>query len=156
MNINLTLLGQMITFILFIWFTKALVWPPIMKALKDREGKIADGLAAAEKGHLVLAEAQEQSEKSIKEGQEAASQIILEAQKQADHIVEAARQKAHEEGQRIIGQAHNEIENMVQEAREGLRQRFAEMTLLGAEKVLEKSIDPSVHQSMLNKLVQEI
>lgn len=156
MNINLTLLGQMITFGLFVWFTAAFVWPPIMKALKEREGKIADGLAAAEKGHLTLAEAKTQSEQSIKEGQEAASKIILEAQKQADTIVDDARQKAHDEGQRIIEQARNEIDHMVQEAREALKERFAEMTLLGAEKVLEKSIDPSAHQSMLNKLVQEI
>ena len=156
MNINLTLFGQMITFILFVWFTKAFVWPPIVSALKEREDKIADGLAAAERGHLELAQAQERSEVSLKEGQEAASKIILEAQKQSDSIIDAARQKAHEEGQRIIDQAQNEIENMVQEAKETLRQRFAEMALFGAEKVLEKSIDPASHQQMLDKLVQEI
>jgi F-type H+-transporting ATPase subunit b len=155
-NINLTLFGQMITFILFVWFTKAFVWPPIINALKEREDKIADGLAAAERGHLELAQAKERSEVSLKEGHEAASKIILEAQKQSDTIVDTARQKAHEEGLRIIEQAKNEIENMAQEAKEVLRKRFAEMALLGAEKILEKSIDPASHQQMLDKLVQEI
>lgn len=156
MNINLTLFGQMITFILFVWFTKAFVWPPIIQALKEREDKIADGLAAAEKGHFELAEAKKRSEFSAKEGQEAASKIILEAQKQSDVIIDAARQKAHEEGQRIIEQAQNEIENLVQEAKETLKQRFSEMALFGAEKILEKSIDPASHQQMLDKLIQEV
>lgn len=156
MNINLTLVGQMITFILFVWFTKRFVWPPIIKALNERQEKIADGLAAAERGHVELERAQEAYTQTIKDSQEKASKIILESQKQADHMIDMARQKAHEEGQRIIDQAHHEIEHMVQEAKELLRTKFSEMVVVGAEKVLEKSIDPASHRHMLDKLVQEI
>lgn len=156
MNINATLFGQMITFILLIWFTKRLIWPPIIKALVDRQEKIADGLAAAERGHLELKRAQEVSQQKIKEGQEEASKIVLEAQKQADLIVDHARQKAHEEGQRIIEQAHLEVNQMVTDAKEELRKRVTEIALLGAEKLLERSIDQASHVQMLDRLAQEI
>lgn len=156
MNINATLFGQMISFALFVWFTKHFVWSHINKALVDRQEKIADGLAAAERGHLELKLAQENSVQSIKEGQEKASKIILDAQKQADHIVDEARQKAREEGQRIIEQAHQEIHQMVSDAKESLRKRVTEIALFGAEKLLEKSIDEASHLKMLDKLAEEI
>lgn len=156
MNINLTLLGQMITFVLFVWITKRYIWPPVIKALKDRQAKIADGLAAAEKGHLELARAQEQVLQSLKESKEQGANIILEAKKQADAIIDAARQNAHEEGQRIITQAHAEVGQMVSQAKETLRKEVATLALFGAEKVLEKSVDSGTHQQMLEKLAQEI
>lgn len=156
MNINATLLGQMITFVLFVWFTKRFVWPPINKALVDRQDKIADGLAAAEKGHAELKRAQEVSVREIKESQEKASKIIIEAQKQADLIIDGARQKAHEEGQRIIEQASHEVNQMVSDAKEALRKHVTAIALLGAEKLLEKNIDEASHLQMLDKLAQEI
>lgn len=156
MNINVTLIGQMITFLLFVWFTKRYVWPPVIKALKERQAKIADGLAAAERGHLELSRAQEQIALQLKESKEAAAGIIVEAKKQADSIVDASRQQAHEEGVRIIQQARTEVEHMVQQAKEGLRQQVASIAMMGAEKVLERSIDPKAHQDMLKKLAQEI
>lgn len=156
MNINATLFGQMITFVLLVLFTKKFIWPPVNRALVERQEKIADGLAAAERGHLELARAQEESAQTVHQGQEKASKIILEAQKQADHIVDEARQKAHEEGQRIIEQAHNEVNQMVSDAKEALRKRVTEIALLGAEKLLEKNIDQASHAQMLDRLAQEI
>jgi F-type H+-transporting ATPase subunit b len=155
-NINVTLFGQMITFLLFVIFTKKFVWPPIIKALKERQGKIADGLAAAERGHHELAKAQEQIALELKQTKESASNIIVEARKQADSIVDASRQQAHEEGVRIIQQAHSEIEHMIAQAKEDLRKQVATIAMLGAEKVLERSIDAKAHQELLDKLAQEI
>ncbi|WP_075065115.1 F0F1 ATP synthase subunit B [Candidatus Berkiella aquae] len=156
MNINLTLLGQMITFVLFVWITKRYIWPPVIKALKDRQAKIADGLAAAEKGHMELARAKEQVLQSLKESKEQGANIILEAKKQADAILDAARQSAHEEGQRIIAQAHSELDHMVSQAKETLRKEVATIAMFGAEKVLQKSVDSNAHEQMLEKLAQEI
>lgn len=156
MNINATLLGQMITFLLFVWFTKQFVWPPMIKALKERQAKIADGLAAAERGHLELARAQEQATHQLKESKVEAANMLVEAKKQADLIVDASRQQAHDEGARIIQQAHLEVERMVDQAKENLRKQVATLAMFGAEKVLERSIDPSMHNDMLEKLAQEI
>ncbi|MGE3319345.1 MAG: F0F1 ATP synthase subunit B [Candidatus Berkiella sp.] len=156
MNINLTLFGQMITFVLFVWITKRFIWPPVIKALKERQAKIADGLAAAEKGHLELQRAKEQIALDLKASKEEGAGIILEAKKQADTIVDQARQQAHDEGQRIIQQAHAEVEQMVLHAKEALRNQVATIAIVGAEKVLGRTIDSGVHQSMLDKLAQEI
>lgn len=153
MNINLTLFGQMITFVLFVWFTKRFVWPPLMKALKDRQAKIADGLAAAERGHVELAQAHEKMAADLKKTKEEAANMIVSAKKQSDTIVDAARQQAHEEGQRIIQQARSELDRMVSDAKENLRTQVASLALLGAERILERSIDPSAHQQMLDQLV---
>jgi F-type H+-transporting ATPase subunit b len=155
-NINLTLLGQMITFVLFVWITKRFIWPPVIKALKDRQAKIADGLAAAEKGHQELAHAKEQIELALKPSKAEGSSIILEAKKQADIIVDLARQHAHEEAQRIIQQAHGELEHMTLQAKETLRKEVAGIAIFGAEKILQRSVDPGTHQQMLEKLAQEI
>lgn len=155
-KINVTLVGQMITFGLFVWFTMRFVWPPIIKALKERQSKIADGLAAAERGHVELARAQEQSEQMLKDTKVEASDIILEAKKQADHILDSARQQAHAEGARIIQQAHSEIDHMVEQAKDNLRKQVAQVAIMGAEKVLEHAIDPASHQNMLEKLAEAI
>lgn len=156
MNINLTLLGQMITFALFVVFTKQFVWPPIIKALKERQAKIADGLAAAERGHLELARALEESALAIKQSKDDAGNIILDAKKQSDVILDHARVQAREEGQRIIAQAHAEVQHMIAQAKEELRKQVASIALAGAEKILQSSIDSKSHQGMLEKLAEEI
>ena len=156
MSINLTLLGQMITFLLFVWFTKAFVWPPIIKALKERQAKIADGLAAAERGHQELAQAKEDIARAFKESKEEGANILVGAKKQSDQIIELARQQAHEEAQRIIQQGYAEVEHMVAQAKETLRKQVAGIALIGAERVLGRSIDQHAHNDMLEKLAQEI
>jgi len=155
-NINLSLFGQMITFVIFVWITKRFIWPPLIKALKDRQAKIADGLAAAEMGHLELSRAKEQIAIELKGSREQGASLVLEAKKQADVIVDHARQQAHDEGQRIIQQAHAEVEQMVLQAKESLRSQVASIAMAGAEKILGRSIDAGIHQNMLDKLAQEI
>jgi F-type H+-transporting ATPase subunit b len=155
-NINATLFGQMITFILFVWFTKRYVWPPVFKALKERQSKIADGLAAAERGHVELADALKEASLNIKKSKEEAGGIILDSKKQADVILDQARQNAREEGQRIIQQAHAEVQHMIAQAKEELRKQVAAIALAGAEKILQGSIDTSTHRGMLEKLAEEI
>lgn len=156
MSINATLFGQMITFLLFVWFTKKFVWPPLVNALKERQTKIADGLAAAERGHVELCEAQAEIALLRKQAKEEAANITLDAQKQADAIVENARHQAREEGQRLILQARAEVEHMVNVARESLRKQVAGIALLGAEKILGHNIDLKAHNDMLDKLQMEI
>ncbi len=156
MNINLSLFGQMITFVIFVSITKQYIWPPVIKALKERQAKIADGLAAAEMGHLELQRAKEQIAVELKGCREQGASIVLEAKKQADAIVDHARQQAHEEGQRIIQQADAEVEQMILQAKDGLRSQVASIAITGAEKILGRSIDVGTHQNMLDKLAQEI
>jgi F-type H+-transporting ATPase subunit b len=155
-SINLTLLGQMITFLLFVWFTQRFVWPPLMKALKDRQDKIAAGLAAAEKGHAALMEAEQKIASQLKDSKTTANEIISGAKKQADAIVDGARTNAHEEASRIIQQANAEVAHMVEEAKESLRKQVATLALRGAEKILSQAVDPATHQAMLDQLAKEM
>jgi F-type H+-transporting ATPase subunit b len=155
-SINLTLLGQMITFLLFVWFTKAFVWPPLIKALKERQEKIADGLAAAERGRQELVQAKEQNLLSLKKTIEEAADIIVTAKKQADNIIETARLQAKEEELRIIKQGHTEVEHMASQAKETLRKQVGALAIMGAQKILEHAVDEKAHNAMLEKLAQEI
>lgn len=156
MSINLTLIGQMITFLLFVWFTKAFVWPPLIKALNDREEKIADGLAAAERGRQELTQATEQVALLLKKAREEATNIVVGAKKQADSIVEAARLQAKEEELRIIAQGHAEVDHLTAQAKETLRKQVANLALEGAERILQQTISPAAHSAMLEQLAQEI
>ena len=156
MSINLTLVGQMITFMLFVWFTQRFVWPPLMKALDQRQAKIADGLAAAEKGQRELVIAQEKSAAVLQETKEQAAHLLAGAKKQAEGLIEKARTEAQQEGVRLMHQAEAEIAKMVEEAKESLRQEVAKVALLGAEKILGRTIQLSDHHAMLENLTKEI
>ncbi|HET9844015.1 MAG TPA: F0F1 ATP synthase subunit B [Gammaproteobacteria bacterium] len=156
MNINATLLGQMITFLLFVLFTKRYVWPYLQNSLRERQEKIAEGLAAAERGHHDLVLAQEAAVKKIKEGKEEASRIIEEAKKQATHLIEIAKQNAITEADRLRGKAQVDIEHMVTQAQETLRRQAAKIAVLGAEKILARQIDEAANQELLEDLVREI
>jgi len=155
-SINLTLIGQMITFLLFVWFTKAFVWPPLIKALNDRQEKIAEGLAAAERGRQDLVTATEQVAALLKKAREESADIVVAAKKQADSIIEAARLQAKEEELRIIAQGHTEVEHVTLQAKEALRGQLGALVVRGAEHILKASVDPSVHSAMLEKLAEEI
>jgi F-type H+-transporting ATPase subunit b len=153
-NINLTLLGQMITFLLFVMFTKHFVWPFLQQALRERQEKIADGLAAAERGHKDLALAQENATKQIRSTKEEAAKIIEEAKKHALQIIENAKEEAVLEGDKVKTKVEADIEQMMAKAQDGLRQKAAKMALLGAEKVLGKNIDEAANQDLLDSLVR--
>lgn len=156
MSIGATLLGQMITFLLFALFTMRFVWPPIQQALAQRQAKIADGLAAAEKGHHDLALAKESASKHLKDAKLEVGRLIDDAKRQADKIIEEAKLLAREEGQKLIKKAEVEIEQISRQARDSLRDEVGAMVLLGTERLLEKNIDASAHQQLLNQLVEEL
>jgi F-type H+-transporting ATPase subunit b len=155
-NINLTLIVQMLVFIILIWFTMKFVWPLILGAMEERAKKIAQGLAAAEKGEQTLAQARDTAETIVREARERAAQIIDQAQHRASDIVEEAKGAASAEGQRLVAAAQQEIELEASRARESLRREVAQIALRAASKLLEREIDPKAHADLIGKLATQI
>lgn len=156
MDINITLIGQMITFSLFVWFTMKFVWPPINDAMQERQRKIADGLAAAERGEQSLKEAEHKMEMMLKEARTKASDIVDQANKRASTIVDESKEIARVEGKRILEAAQAEIAQEQNKARDALRNEVITLAMTAAQKVLERSVDEKMHREMLNKLAAEI
>lgn len=156
MNINLTLIGQLLSFAVFVWFTMKFIWTPIMGALDTRRKEIADGLAAAEHGQHEQELAKERAKEVIREAKGQAAEIVNQAQKRAAEIVDQSTGNARSESERIIVAAQAEIEQEVNRAREQLRRQVAELALSGAEKILRKEIDIAAHKDIVEKLAQQI
>lgn len=156
MNINLTLLGQTIGFALFVWFCMKLVWPPLRDALHERQKKIADGLAAAERGEHEEELARQRGEETLREAKAQASEIIENAQKRGNEIVEESKESARTEAERIKQSAQAEIDREVTQAREHLRGQVVAIALSGAEKVLRSEVDQDKHARVLDELVAEL
>jgi len=152
MNFNATLIGQIIAFAIFWWFCARFVWPLIIAALEERNARIADGLAAAEKGQRDLADAEQRSKEILQEGKEQSQGFIAQAQKRADELVEESKETARAEGERILAAARAEIEQEKQQAREELRQQTASLALAGAEQILMREVDQAAHKEVLDKL----
>jgi F-type H+-transporting ATPase subunit b len=156
MNINLTLIGQSLTFIVFVWFCMKFVWPPIMNALHERKTKIADGLAAAERGQHEQELAEKRASELLHEAKQNAAEIINQAQKRAGEVVEESKTDARAEGERLLTAAKAEIDQEVQRAKEALRAELGSIVISGAEKVLEREVDASAHDDMIKKLATQI
>jgi len=156
MNINLTLIGQTVTFIVFVWFCMKFVWPPIMSALNERKKKIADGLAAAERGAHEKELAEKKAAEVLHEAKQQAQDIINQAQKRASEIVEESKETARSESDRIIATANAEIEQEVNRAREELRGQVASLAVAGAGKILKREIDAKANEDLLKDLVAQI
>lgn len=156
MNINLTLVVQMIVFIVLIWFTMKFVWPMILGPMEERSKKIATGLAAADKGAQELAQARDRADGIVREARERASQIVEAAQRQANEVVEQAKGTATSESVRIKEQAKQQIELDTSHAREALRREVATIAVSAASKVLEREIDPRTHADLISKLATQI
>ncbi len=156
MNINATLLGQMISFVVFVWFTMKFVWPHIIKAMEERKAKIADGLAAAERGLHEKELAEKRAKKVLREAKEQAAEIIAHAQKRAGEIVEEGKDDARSEGGRLLTAARAEIEQEMSQAREDLRKQVAALVLAGAEQVLMQEVNVAEHNQLLEKLATEL
>ena len=152
MNFNATLIGQMISFAVFAWFCTKFIWPVIIKALDDRQAKIADGLAEAEKGHHELELAEKRSAEILREGKEKSREFIDQAQKRHDEIVDEAKDAAREEGERILHSARVEIEQERQEAKETLRAEVSALAIAGAEQILMREVDKNAHNEVLDKI----
>lgn len=156
MNINLTLIGQSITFAFFIWFCLKFVWPPIMNALTERRNKIADGLAAAEKGQHEEELAKKRATDILKQAKDQAGEIIRQAEKRAAEIVDEAKNDAKAEGQRLIHAAQAEIEQNMTQAREHLRGQVVNLVVAGAGRVLKKEIDAKANEALLKDLAASL
>tara|TARA_Y100001935_G_scaffold239778_1_gene227741 strand:- start:583 stop:1053 length:471 start_codon:yes stop_codon:yes gene_type:complete len=156
MNINLTLIAQLVSFALFVWFTMKFVWPPLVQAMEERKAKIADGLAAAEKGIQEKEKAKAHVDQVISEAKQKAADIKANAEKQASVIIEEAKNKGEEEGARQIALAQAEIEQETNRAREELRGRVAELAIVGAEKILQKEIDAEAHKDIVEAVANKI
>jgi F-type H+-transporting ATPase subunit b len=156
MNINLTLVVQMIVFIVLIWFTMKFVWPMILGPMEERSKKIAAGLAAGDKGQQELAQARDRADAILREARERATQIVEQAQRQANDLVEQAKGTATSEGVRLVEQAKQQIELETSHAREALRREVATIAVRAASKVLEREINPQTHADLLSKLATQI
>jgi len=155
-NINLTLIGQIIAFAFFVAFCWKFVWPPLMNAMQERAKKIADGLDAANRADRDLKLAQEKAGSQLREAKEQAAQIIEQANKRANQIIDEAKDAAHQEGERLKAAAQAEIDQEVNRAKETLRTQVSELAVAGASKILETSIDVEKHNALLDKLAEEL
>jgi len=156
MNINLTLIGQLVSFAVFVWFTMKFVWPPIIDALESRKARIADGLAAAERGQHEQELAEKRAAEVLHEAKEQAAEIVNQGKKRASEIVDEAKDDARAEGQRLVHAAQAEIELETNRAREDLRSKVASLAITGAEQVLMREIDITAHNEVLDKLTAQL
>ena len=156
MNLNATLIGQSIAFIVFLWFCRQYVWPLFAAIMEERKQKIADGLEAAACAEKDLELAQARAAELLKGAKTEAASIIDLANRRANQIVEEAKEQAREDGQRIIAGAHAEIEQEANRAREALRSRVSEIAVAGAEKIIGGSVDRAANEEMLSKLAAEL
>ena len=156
MNINLTLIGQSISFIFFVLFCMKFVWPAITNAMAERQKQIADGLEAANRAERDLELAQEKAMSELREAKNEAAAIIDSANKRANQIVDEAKGQAQAEADRVKAAAEAEVEQEVSRAKEQLRGQVSVLAVQGAEKILEASVDASAHEALLNKLAAEL
>ncbi len=156
MNLNATLFAQLIVFIILVRFTVKYVWPPIAKALDERADKIAEGLAAAERGKSDFEQAEKKVAELLAEGRSQVTEMVNNAEKRASQIVEEAKAQATEEAARITAQAKADIDQEINRARESLREQVAVLAVKGAESILRREVDEKQHAKMLSALKQEL
>ena len=156
MNINATLFGQVIVFVILIWFTMKFIWPYLTNAIEERQKKIADGLAAADRGQKDLVEAKDAADDIIREARDKAGKIVDQANKRSTELIEEARSTALSEGQRLVADARQEIELEKSKAREQLRNEVVAIALAGTSRLLEREVDPRTHAELLEKLAVEV
>ena len=156
MDINMTLIGQSIAMLVFVWFCMKFIWPPIMQAIEERQTQIADGLAAAERGQHSLEKAEAKAEEIIQEARQQASGILDQAHARANEIVAEGKDAGVKERERQLAAAKAEIEQETNKAREELRGQVSAIAVASAEKILRREIDSKAHEEILGKLAQEI
>ncbi len=152
MNINATLFVQMLVFFIGCWITMKFIWPPLVKAIEERQKKIAEGLAAADKSTVALAEAEAKGREIEAEARARATTIVSDGEKRGAKIVESAKEQAQVEADAIIAAARAEVAQEAQRAREALRNEVAALAVAGAEKILQREVDAAAHAQMLDQL----
>ena len=156
MNLNATLFAQMIVFFVLWWVVARFVWPPLVKALDERSSKIADGLAAAERGKAALAQANNAAEEELTKARQEGVQRVAEPEKRAQMSAEEIRANAQAEAARIISQAKQDADQQVTRAREVLRAEVALLAVKGAEQILRREVDAKAHSQLLDQLKAEL
>jgi len=156
MNINVTLIWQMVFFVIFVWFSKKFVWSFIINAINERKTTIADGLAAAEKGQKAEEEGLKKAEHFVAEAKSQASEIISKAEKHGSEVVEESKAKARAEGERIVTAAQEEIQTELNKAREALRAQVGALAVDGARQILKREVDANAHADLLNQLAAKL
>ncbi len=156
MDFNLTLIGQTIAMIVFVWFCMRFIWPPVMGAIEKRREQIADGIAAGEKGQKELAEARHGSEAILAEARQKATQVADMAHKRSNDMVAEAKVHASAEGERIVAAARTELATSQTKARDALRREVAALAVAGATRVLGREVDAKAHAALLDELAAEL
>jgi F-type H+-transporting ATPase subunit b len=156
MNINVTLIAQIIAFVTLLWFVNRVLWNPMNDLLMARQKRIADGLAAADKGKHDLELAEKRAKERLVEAKSHAAEILAQAEKRGNEIVEEAKEKARTEGERLIIGAKAEIEQEANRAKEQLRGKVASVAAAGAGRILGREVDEKVHADLLKDLVGQI
>lgn len=156
MNINLTLIGQTIMFLMFVWFCMKFIWPPLVKALDQRRTRIADGLAAAERGKHEHEIAAKRAAEVLKEAKVQAAEILANAEKRGAKLVEEAKNDAKAEGERLLVAARAEVDQEVNRAREVLRTQLSSLVVDGASRILAREVDAKAHARMLDDLAAQL
>jgi len=156
LDLNFTLVVQMLVFIAFVWFTMKFVWPPLVKAMEERQAKIADGLSSAERGRRELELAQHRVIDELKRAKVDASIIIDKATQQATRLIEEAKEDAKSEAGRQVKLAQEQLQQDVNRAKEELRQQVASLAIAGAQLILKREIDEKTNAALLDNLIEEI
>ncbi len=156
MDLNFTLVAQALTFALFIWFCVKFIWPPITRAIDERQKKIVAGLADAEQARVTLENASKQADISVGEARQRSSQIILQAEQRAAQMVEEAKGAARTEGAREKAAAQADIEQQMASAKDQLREQVALLAVAGAEKILQKEVNAQAHAELLKQLREQL
>lgn len=156
MNINFSLIAQAITFFLFILFTVKIIWPYMLRAIETRQKTIADGLAAAERGHRELEESSKRAEDAINDARGRAADILAQTERRATQLIEEAKSAAKGEGDREKAAAKAEIEQEFARAREQLRDQVAALAVAGAEKILQREVDAKAHADLLDSIRRQL
>mgnify|MGYP000093013413 FL=1 len=156
MNLNATLFAQIVVFGILWWFTMKFVWPPITKSLDERASKIADGLAAADKAKLELANANKSVQAQLAQSRDEIAQRLADAEKRAAVIVDEAKQRASQEAAKIVTDAQAEADQLATQARETLREQVAGLAVKGAEQILRREVSAQVHADLLSRLKSEL
>jgi F-type H+-transporting ATPase subunit b len=155
-DINLTLIGQSIAMIVFVWFCMKFIWPPILNAIEERQEQIAEGLAAAEKGQDKLVQAQAEADEIVADARKQATSILDQAHARANEIVAEGKSDGVSERERQLTAAKAEIEQEANKAREELRGQVSAIAIASAERILRREIDDKAHEDILGKLAQEL
>jgi F-type H+-transporting ATPase subunit b len=155
-NLNATLLAQIVVFVILWWFTMKFVWPPITKALDDRAKMVATGLAAADKAKLELAGANKRVEEQLAQSRNETAKLLSDAEKRGQAIVDEAKRRAEEEGAKIVAAAKAEADQQAIQAREVLRDQVAVLAVKGAEQILKREVNAGVHAELLTRLKTEL